>query len=103
MHLSRAESTLIRRTNSHRSATSTEHSNAVQRRQLNRTQSNASQLPQQRHSYRQHHRTTIEKTPSVIDRSPNSTTRHPPFERRSVHQTQNGIITSHQQRSKKPS
>ena len=93
MHLSRAESTFVRRTNSHRSATLTEHSNALQRRQLNRTQSNASQLPQQRHSYHQHHRTTIEKTPSVIDRSPNSTTRPPPFERRSVHQ----------QRSKKPS
>jgi len=100
-HLSRAETipnhdALVRRTNSHRSATSTEHSHAFHRHQLNRTQSNASQLPQQRHT----HRITSEKSAVAVDRSTSLITRPPPFERHSSRQTQNGI-TPRQQRTKK--
>ncbi|CAF1034210.1 unnamed protein product [Adineta ricciae] len=102
---SRVESTsnanaLVRRANSHRSATSTEQSSALHRQQLNRTQSNASQVPQQqRQTYRQHHRITKDKSPVVVDRSASLTTRPPPPERRSSHQIPNKT-TSHRQRVK---
>ncbi len=98
---------IFHRTNSHRSATSGEHSNTPHRRQFNRTQSNASQLPiphqqQHRHTHRQHHRSTNEKTANVVDRTPDLTTRPPPLERRSLRQTKNESV-SRQQRSRKPS
>ncbi len=108
-HLQRRESTpnqnsYVRRTNSHRSATSTDHSNGLHRRQFSRTQSNASQIPQQqRHTYRQQsqQRSTNEKPSNIINRSPNLTTRPPPLQRRSLRQTENETI-SRQPRSKKP-
>ncbi|CAF1312017.1 unnamed protein product [Adineta steineri] len=105
MHQSRMditpnENTLVRRTNSHRSATSTEHSNAFHRHQLHRTQSNVSQLPQQQqHTHRQQRRITNEKSAVVVDRSASLTNRPPPFERRSSRQIQNGM-TPRQQRVK---
>ncbi|CAF2802009.1 unnamed protein product [Rotaria sp. Silwood2] len=110
IHLSRVETTLnqntlVRRTNSHHSGTSTERSNALHRRQLNRTQSNASQLPQQLpiHHHHHRHRVTNDKTlGGVGDRSPSLTTRPPPFERHSSRQTQNGA-TVRQQRTKNSS
>jgi hypothetical protein len=107
-HLKRRESTpnpnaFVRRTNSHRSATSVEHSNELHRRQFSRTQSNASQLPQQQqHTYRQKQRSTNEKTINIMNRSPNLTTRPPPLHRRSLCRTENETI-SRQPRSKKPS
>ncbi|CAF4342184.1 unnamed protein product, partial [Adineta steineri] len=108
MHQSRMditpnENTLVRRTNSHRSATSTEHSNAFHRHQLHRTQSNVSQLPQQQqqqqHTHRQQRRITNEKSAVVVDRSASLTNRPPPFERRSSRQIQNRM-TPRQQRVK---
>lgn len=71
----------------------------MQRRQFSRTQSNASQLPttQQRHTHRQHRRSTNEKANNTVD----ATTRPPPIERRSSRQPQNGVTVSHQQRSRK--
>jgi hypothetical protein len=97
----------LRRTDSHHSATSPEHSNGLHRRQFNRTQSNASQFPpsqqqQQRQTYRQHHRSTNDKTTNIVDRTPDLTTRPSPFERRSLRQTQNET-NSRQQHSRKPS
>jgi hypothetical protein len=109
MHISRSatipnQSSFVRRTNSHRSVTSTEHSNATHhRRQINRTHSNASQLPTQQQQqtpqrpHRQQHRVA-----NVADQSPSLTNRPPPFERRSSRQTQN-VVTPRQQRPKKTS
>ncbi|CAF1033852.1 unnamed protein product [Adineta ricciae] len=100
---SRVESTsnvnaLVRRANSHRSATSTEQSSALHRQQLNRTHSNASQVPQQqRQTYRQRHRITKDKSAVIVDRSTSLTIRPPPPERRSSHQIPNKT-TSHRQR-----
>ncbi|CAF5213397.1 unnamed protein product, partial [Rotaria magnacalcarata] len=93
-----------RRTNSHHSITSTEQqANVIQRRQINRTQSNASQLPQQQQLNISYHRHRIanEKLSSVVDPSPNLTIRPPPFERHSSRQILNGT-TVRQQRLKNP-
>lgn len=95
---------MIRRSNSHHSATSTDHSNRAHRRQFSRTQSNASQVPQQqRHTYRQQqqHRSSNEKMNNIVNQSPNLTRRPPPLERRSLRRTENETLTG-QQRSKKP-
>ncbi len=107
-HLQRRESTPnqnfhVRRTNSHRSATSGEHSTGPHRNQFSRTQSNASQIPQQnRHTHRQQsqQRSTNEKTINGTNRSPSLPTRPPPLKRHSIRRTENET-NSRQPRSKK--
>lgn len=96
------QASIVRRTNSHHSATSTDHSNRPHRRQFSRTQSNASQIPQQqRQTHRQQRRSTNEKISNTINRSPSLSHRPPPPpERRSVRRTENETI-SRPQRSKK--
>lgn len=96
------QASIVRRANSHHSATSTDHSNRPHRRQFSRTQSNASQLPQQqRHTFRQQQRSTNEKISSTVNQSPSLNNRPPPPpERRSLRRTENETI-SRPQRSKK--
>ena len=93
---------LLRRTNSHYSTSSTDHINVRHQHQLNRTRSNASQLPQQQYTHRHRQRIQSEKTLRVNDRSPSLITRPLPFERHSSRQTQNEI-TSRRHRSTNPS